>query len=372
MAVRKLKGSWTVDFQFRCERCRRVSPQNTREGALAYEAHLRGLLTRGEPLPSNSKADNEAKVISLEVFVEEWMTNYVRVNNKPSEQGNKRHALHKHILPYFKGFQLKGITAQSIEAFKAKKQSEGLKAKSINNLVAILRKCLVTAQDWGALEIVPRIKLLKAEAPKYKALNRQDEERLLQAIDDPFWKAVILTALKTGMRFSELVGLEWGDVDLERQILCVRRANVRGHIGTPKNNRTRYIPLTKELVGALQTIWHPGGLAFPFQGSWLGYETGRKHLAAYCHKAGIQVVAWHALRHTFASRLVSEGAPLKAVQDLMGHSTINMTMRYSHLNQTDLRKAVSLLERGPDLDLVPVWCQPEEVSIEKLFSKLSS
>ena len=101
------------------------------------------------------------------------------------------------------------------------------------------------------------------------------------------------------------------------------------------------------------------------------YEVGRLHLADYCKKAGIQVVAWHALRHTFASRLVSEGAPLKAVQDLMGHSTINMTMRYSHLNQSDLRKAVSLLERSEESKKLSASCQLDKNPIENFIQNLT-
>ncbi len=371
MAVHKRKGAWTVDFQFRHRRYRRVSPQNTREGALAYEAYLKGLITRGEALPSNEKKNVESKEKSLEQFAPEWLTNYVQVNNKPSEQGNKRHALKKHLLPHFKGYLLKEITAQDIEAFKAKKLGEGLKAKSINNLTAVLRKCLVTAQEWGFLEIVPRIRPLKTETSKYKFLTKQEEECLLQAIDDPFWRAMILTALKTGLRFSELVGLEWEDINFEERDLCVRRANVRGHVGTPKNNRIRHIPLISNTVAALKEIWRPSGLVFPYQGTWMRYEVGRLHLANYCKKANIQIVAWHALRHTFATRLVSAGAPLKAVQDLMGHSTIIMTTRYSHLNQNDLRRAVSLLETETKSNLVSASCQLEKDSLEKLFQNIS-
>lgn len=69
----------------------------------------------------------------------------------------------------------------------------------------------------------------------------------------------------------------------------------------------------------------------------------------------------------FASRLVARGAPLKAVQDLMGHSTINMTMRYSHLNQESLREAISLLEAKKSLG-VSAGCQP---TLEDLFKNLA-
>lgn len=173
------------------------------------------------------------------------------------------------------------------------------------------------------------------------------------------------------MRFSELAGLEWEDVNLTNRLICVRRANVRGYIGTPKSNRARYIPLTDEVVDALSVLPHHHALVFAYNGTWMRYETGRQHLAKCCKDAGLEVIAWHALRHTFASHLVASGAPLSAVQKLLGHSTINMTMRYSHLNQNDLRKAISVLEKSSSSNEMSTWRQPEEISIEKLLRTIT-
>jgi site-specific recombinase XerD len=64
-----------------------------------------------------------------------------------------------------------------------------------------------------------------------------------------------------------------------------------------------------------------------------------------CRKAGLRMIQWHSLRHTFASHLVMRGVPLKAVQELLGHSTIQMTMRYAHLAPQVTRDAVNLLDR---------------------------
>ena len=65
-----------------------------------------------------------------------------------------------------------------------------------------------------------------------------------------------------------------------------------------------------------------------------------------CKRAGLRPISWHVLRHTFASHLVMRGVPLKAVQELMGHATIEMTMRYAHLSPDVRRNAVQLLDHG--------------------------
>jgi integrase len=73
--------------------------------------------------------------------------------------------------------------------------------------------------------------------------------------------------------------------------------------------------------------------------------TGYRQLASACKAAGIRRVMFHVLRHTFASHLVMRGVPMKAVQELLGHSSIDMTMRYAHLSPNVRREAVAALDR---------------------------
>ena len=155
---------------------------------------------------------------------------------------------------------------------------------------------------------------------------------------------MVRLALRTGLRFSELLALEWESINLTKKILCVRKACVMGVTGTPKNGRIRYVPLTQDVVDALHTLPRKGSNVFWLEKKCLNYSTGRYVITRMCEMAGIQIVGWHSLRHTFASQLVSRGASLKAVQELLGHSTINMTLRYSHLNHEDLRNTIRLLE----------------------------
>ena len=331
-----------MDFRYCGVRHRQRSPDNSKSGAQAYEAVLR------RELALNGSLDRLTKIKdmhTLRSFSEKWLKLYVDVNNKPSEQHTKRRVLRADLLPMFGKMPLNKIGTIHVEDFKRRQLAKGLSPKTINNSLTILRKCLVTAVEWGELQdAIPVIKLLKTTPPKFDYLTSGETEQLLSATSDEPWKAMMYLAVRTGMRFSELSALEWIDVNFSKQFLCVRHACVRGITGTPKNGKIRYVPLTADAIEALRRLPQTSNLVFHVDNRQINYSMGRWALEKACKAAGLRVVSWHVLRHSFASQLVAKGAPLKAVQELLGHSTIHMTLRYSHLNQQDLRNAINLLE----------------------------
>lgn len=151
-------------------------------------------------------------------------------------------------------------------------------------------------------------------------------------------------ALRTGLRFSELIALTWEDIDLLRRQVCVRRSCVEGHIGPPKNGRIRYVPLTHEVCAALSKLNRQEDLVFHRDGEFIVYETAYSAIERTCARIGMRRVAWHMFRRTFASTLVMRGASLQAVKDLLGHATMNVTLRYAHLAPDMLRQTIHLLE----------------------------
>jgi integrase len=136
------------------------------------------------------------------------------------------------------------------------------------------------------------------------------------------------------------LALQWDDVDLVTGRLVVSRNLSRGEITTPKNGKTREIPLGDDVLAALKR--HVFSKA---DGSMFTKGECKHPLWRACKRAGLRRIGWHVLRHTFASHLVMRGAPMKAVQELMGHSTMEMTMRYAHLSPDVRKDAVRLLDR---------------------------
>ena len=380
MAVRKIKGSWWVDFQVDFTRYRKRSPLNTKAGAEAFEVQMRrALAEKGtiEHLLSPPPADSSEKSPIFSGFAPHWLATYVATNNKPSEQRSKKRIVYGSLLPYFGERHINEIRTADIEAYKAKEMARGISNKTINNRLAALRKCLVTAIDWELLEKLPKIQLLKVTPPKFRFLSEREVQTLVKASQTPLEGAMVLTAARTGLRFSELRALEWGDVNLEMRQIVIRRSAVGKDIGTPKNGRIRYLPLTNDVTNALNGIKRDSTLVFSFNGRMFHYWTALRRLQETCAKVGIEQIGWHTLRHTFASQLVSRGASLKSVQDLLGHSTVNMTLRYAHLSPEVLRDTISLLEPSEiaKRDSMSTWRQPEanrnpEV-LEKLLSQIS-
>jgi integrase len=344
MAVRMIRNSWWVDLRFNHTRYRRRSPENSRAGALSYEAMLRHKLICGESIHGVAPAVRQKQM--FEQFARQWFDQYVTVNNKPSEQRTKKYILSASLVPFFGGLRVDEVTPHYIEKYKAQLLQENVTRKTVNNRLTVLSKCIATAYEWLELEgTPPRIKLLRCDPPKMDFLSQDESESLLFHAHGII-REMILTALRTGMRQGELKGLQWSSINWETGVIAVQyswcdRAKA---LGSPKSNRVRHIPMTADLHEMLLRRRKDTGFIFldrhgrPFDHYRLGsaLEDVRK-------KAGLRHIGWHTLRHTFASHLAMKGAPVTAIQSLMGHSSITTTMRYMHLAPSTLRAAVEML-----------------------------
>lgn len=350
MSARKRNNKWWIDFRFNGQRYRKASPDNSRPGALAYEALLRQKLVRGEDVfhsdkePEIEKDKDDKKQWPFNEFAWKWFDVYVRNNNKFSEIGNKQSILNAHLVPYFGQRYLDKISNFDIEEYKAEKLKSGLSPKSINIHLTVLSRCLNTALEWNVLDKVPKIKKMQVAPQRYDFLTETESEQLLQN-SDGILNEMILTALKTGVRIGELLALDWSDIDFSEKLLTVRQAFARGRLGSTKSNKIRKLPLTDEVCKILSRKAQRKGFIFAGKDNGpLKAEHCRKMLKITCEKIGLRKIGWHTLRHAFASHLASNNVPMRAIQELLGHSNIITTMRYSHISHSTLRDAVRTLE----------------------------
>ena len=353
MAVRIIKKSWWVDITFNYTRYRRRSPENSRAGARKYEMVLRQKLARGESIgKEEDKAKSQEPTFGQ--FAQRWFDEYVVPNSKPSTQYSRKDILFPSLIPFFGKTQISKITVSDIERYKAKLIKKGLAGRTINSHLGVLNQCVSTAYKWLQLDgTPPKITWLKCPPPITDYLSFDESELLLSHADGTV-REMILTGLKTGMRVGELIGLQWSSIDWHNGIIIVRHSwsHYAKALGSPKSNKERHVNMTTDLYEMLLKRKSDTGFVFvDANGNHFDqYGLGRR-LTNICKKAGLRHIGWHTLRHTFASHLVMRGAPVPAVQQLLGHSSLEMTMRYAHLAPSALRTAIDLLNP-------PTWALP--------------
>ena len=170
------------------------------------------------------------------------------------------------------------------------------------------------------------------------------------------WRAMATVALHTGLRRGELFGLRWSDIDFVNANLMVRQSIVEGIAGPPKSNRERSVALDQVAVAALASMPRTHELVFHRgNGQPLTCSTAQGALSRACRRAKLRNIGWHTFRHTFASWLVSAKVPLPYIQALLGHSTIEMTMRYVHFASSALHEAVDALNPVRPVALESAW-----------------
>lgn len=166
-------------------------------------------------------------------------------------------------------------------------------------------------------------------------------------------RALLMFALHTGARAGEQVAFEWQDLDLHNRLVVLRRSCSDGIVGPTKSGKERKVPLTESLGAALKAIRHAKGPRVFCRADGKLVKLGYLHERVWgaCRRAGLRRIRWHDLRHSFASQLVIAGAPLRQVQEWLGHSTVLMTMRYSHLAPGGGREYLAALEGGAERQL---------------------
>lgn len=237
------------------------------------------------------------------------------------------------LLSWFREYPAESITAQDIER---RFEQEEWAAATINRHRALLSLTYRLAIRNGKVKENPaRMVLHRLEDnARIRFLSPEEEIQLRKAIEAacPERIAELELSLNTGIRVSEQYRLRWEDISFTRRTLTIQRS---------KNGSTRHVSLNRTALGALES------LAKRTTGSEFvcgGITEPRQWFEPVVEAAGLQAFTWHCLRHTFASRLVMAGVDIRTVQELMGHKTIAMTVRYSHLAPKHTLAAVERLD----------------------------
>ena len=228
---------------------------------------------------------------------------------------------------------------QRIQRFLVKHMEDNnLSPATHNRHLAMLASMFNKGIQWGLVAENPArgIKPLRENGARLRFLDQDEIRRLLAAASDRF-RPILTMALHTGMRRGEIMKLEWSEVDLRNRILRVRES---------KSGKQRTIPIDDTLHSTLRSMTSrfKKGLVFPSPVTGNPWTDFKRQFRNATKKAHIDDFRFHDLRHTFASHLVMAGVDIRTVQELMGHATVVMTMKYSHLAPIHRQRAIQILD----------------------------
>lgn len=285
-------------------------------------------------------------------FAERFMDEHVLAEQlaRPSVELYRK-VLRKHLVPFFGGYPLDQIGATEVQRFK--RERDHLERSTVNRLVDNLKTILHKAEQWGVLRAVPKIPRLKEELREKPHFTPEDAAcfiELCRAHGERTYVAALL-GLDAGLRHSEICGLRWHDVRFDegkQGVIVVSNRRCRGEDGSPKHGKHRRVPLSPRLREALRAL--PRVARSPYvlhtrqKQPINSLDAVGRWFATACEGAGV-TRGVHILRHTFATDAVRSGVNLRAVQKLLGHSSIVITERYLHATSSDLDDAVMLIAR---------------------------
>lgn len=284
-------------------------------------------------------------------FAKHWMD--VRVaKRKPSTRLAYTSICKRWLVPHFGDRELSSITQLHVEELQAKAIAVKASPKTVNNIIGCLSSMLEAAVEWGYLRTNPCEKVEPLTLPPYtfQFYTREQSDVFLATAQriEPAWYPLFFTGFRTGMRLGEMFALTWDDVDFVRRVIHVRRsvAHKTNEITLPKGGRGREVAMSPALSELLRSIRHMrSDLVFcATDGRALTGDMLKRPWRRVTRASGLPKIRPHDMRHSFASQLVVNGAPLKAVQELLGHADIKMTMRYSHLAPGKTDEYVSTLD----------------------------
>jgi len=265
--------------------------------------------------------------------------------NKKSWEATDIHYL-KRLTPFFGGKFLHEITPQLVQRYQSERRKQKNYKKKlptpayINRELACLKCIFSRAIEWEYAKENPvkKVKFQKENNERVRFLEKDELIKLLDCSDASLRPALML-AVNTGMRLNEMQYLKWKEVDFQRGIITLRET---------KNGETRQVPMNRTVLEILSALPHNDVEAYVFckkDGSPYNF---RSPFLRARDKAGIKNFRWHDLRHSVASYLVMKGVDLNTVREILGHKTLEMTLRYSHLSPEHKTRAVSVLDEDMD------------------------
>jgi integrase len=313
----------------------------------------------GLPLPSEKQ--------SVAQYLRGWLENVAKPNTRPKTFTSYEYITREHLIPALGGKMLAKLGPQNVREFMKARTDSGLSAKTVKHFRDTLRCALnvavrdcVLARNAAALVKPPR-----GTPRALSVLTQVQARQFLEAAHGCRLEALFSVAICIGLREAEALGVRWEDVDFQTGTINVRyqlqRINGKLQLTQPKTEKSqRAIPMPaitrsalaahlvaqremKEIAG---TRWVESGLVFTTGiGTPLDQRNMRRDFYRLVKSSGVPKIRFHDLRHSAATLLLAQGVHMKAVQEILGHSSFNTTANvYAHVLPSMKREAADRMD----------------------------
>jgi integrase len=299
-------------------------------------------------------------------FLKTWLEEVAKPTIRASTYDSYRDIVELHLVPGLGRIPLAKLSPADIQAFLNRKSGSGLSPRRVQMLHAVLRRALVTAEQWGMVSRNVARLAVPPRVPRHEIRPLTPEQaqrlRLIECSPDDRFRGLYITAFGTGLRQGELLALRWEDVDLEAGRLRVHHtlARVDGKLVLlePKTERSRRTAMLPEVVVAAihahrtrqkmerlmaGSRWVDTGHVFTTTiGTPLEAAVVTRAFQRALSRAGLPRSRFHDLRHAAATFALSQGFTLEDVKNLLGHSSIVLTSNtYEHVLEQRQRAVAS-------------------------------
>lgn len=295
-------------------------------------------------------AEQEAGVLvagnnqTLQTFLDSWLEGTIRGQLAFNSYEAYRSACHNYIIPHLGTISLQSLTGQQVEKAKGIMLAEGATKQSTRYALRVLRLALNRALRWGLVSrnVALSVDLPRVRPKETKAFSKEEATRFLAACEGHQAANMFKLILALALRKSEALGLRWQDVDLDKGLVHIRASLQRGDNGAelvaPKSQRaarTLHLPaLGREALEAQRAGQHPPGeyVFTNYRGAPYDERMINHYFNQICKREGLPLITVHGLRHTTSTLLLMEGTPVHVVSELLGHSSVLITLSvYAHV-----------------------------------------